>query len=75
MSTDEKGNEITSPEVEISSCTWCGDAMPVRARGRRPKFCQPQCRSRHWRATQRVTAAYAELLAAEEALRAGGRAA
>lgn len=72
MSVDEKGNQITSPEVEITACTWCRKAMPVRAKGRRPKFCSPRCRNRRFRASQRVTSAYAELLAAEEALRNGG---
>lgn len=72
--TDEKGRELVTPVVELIPCLWCNAATPVRAKGRRPKFCSPECRLARHRAQQRVDRAYAELLDAEEALKRGATA-
>lgn len=70
--TTEKGREYVTPVVEFLACAWCTNAVPVRAAGRRPRFCSPDCRRAEHRARRRVDAAYTELLDAEEALKRGG---
>jgi len=69
----EDGIEYSTPVVEFLACEWCDKATPVRATGRRPRFCGPECRLAHHRARQRVERAYAELLEAETALETRGR--
>lgn len=71
--TDEKGRPLVTPVVEAGVCAWCGNATEIRAKGRRPRFCSPDCRRAEHRAKKRVDAAYTELLDAEEALKRGGR--
>lgn len=70
--TDEKGRPLVTPVTETAVCRWCRTAFGVRAMGRRPSYCSPVCRQRHHTARRRVDRAYAELLAAQEALAQGG---
>lgn len=30
------------------ACGWCGEPVPLKARGRLPKWCSPRCRRRAW---------------------------
>lgn len=48
---------VTSTDAEIRerrrrpesiTCPWCGTTMPVKARGRTPKWCSATCRHRAW---------------------------
>lgn len=62
--TDEKGNPIVSAVVESTTCEWCCTEVPVRASGRRPRFCGPA----HRLAMHRAVEGYRRAL--EEARRA-----
>jgi hypothetical protein len=33
---------------QVVACGWCGQDVPVPARGRVPKWCSPACRHRAW---------------------------
>jgi hypothetical protein len=72
MSLDEKGQEHRTRIVETTACQWCSGLTPVRAKGRTPRFCGPQCRNAEFRARRRVETAKKELQDAQMALLAGG---
>lgn len=63
---DEKGRLLDTPTVEFSRCQWCDRAIEVRARGRKPRFCSPACRTKEHRAEQALERA---IVAQEEAAR------
>lgn len=37
---------------QMVTCGWCGQNVPVPARGRVPKWCSPACRHRAWEQTR-----------------------
>ena len=42
--------KLSSPRApgQVVACGWCGQDVPVPARGRVPKWCSPACRHRAW---------------------------
>lgn len=44
------GRRRSSPRApgQVLACGWCGQDVPVPARGRVPKWCSPACRHRAW---------------------------